>query len=139
MPVSQWPTYASTISKCSTIAGNTEYQSQHLKRFDAAKSYYPSYSSAYCTKVSECIKSRLAWTDLELLRDIIFVLASQGWHKIVEEKDDLGATDRLVERFEIPLEKANAQIQEIHAEFECILVYATKYISLSMLDYRAVW
>ena len=60
MPVSQWPTYASIITKCTTIAGNTEYQSQHLKRFDAAKSYYTSHSSAYCTEVSECIKSRLA-------------------------------------------------------------------------------
>ena len=139
MPVSQWPTYASTLSKCTTTAGNTECQSQHLKRFDAAKSYYASHSSAYCTKVSECIKSRLAWTDLEVLRDIIFILASQGWHKIVEEKDDLGAIDRLAECFKIPLEKANVQIQEIHAEFECILLYATKYISLSTLDYRAVW
>ena len=44
-----------------------------------------------------------------------------------------------MERFEIPREKANAQIQESHAEFECILVYATKYILLSTLDYRAVW
>ena len=43
-----------------------------------------------------------------------------------------------MEYSKIPLEKANAQIQEIHAKFECILVYATKYISLSTLDYRAV-
>ena len=30
-------------------------------------------------------------------------------------------------------------VDEILIEFECVLQYATKYISLSTLDYRAVW
>ena len=58
---------------------STMYQSQHLKQYDVAKSYFEKHRGSYCSKVSECIKSRLAWTDLELLRDIIFVLASQWW------------------------------------------------------------
>ena len=44
---------------------------------------------------------------------------------------------RLTERF--PLERANTEIDEILTEFECVLQYATKYISLSISDYRAVW
>ena len=91
------------------------------------------------SKVCDCIKSRLAWTDLDMLRDIIFVLASQGWQKVVDEEEDLGAIDRLAEHFRLPLEKAGTIIDEIHAEFECLPQYATSYIALSTLDYRAVW
>jgi len=79
------------------------------------------------------------WTDLDLLRDIIFVLATQGWQKVVDESEDFGAIDRLADHFRIPLEKVNTDMDEIHAEFELVLHYATTYISLSTLDYRAVW
>ena len=67
------------------------------------------------------------------------MLASQGWQKIINENEDLGAIDRLAEHFRLPLERANTEMDEIHIEFECVLQYATKYISLSTLDYRAVW
>lgn len=39
MPVSQLATCSSTLSKCTTTVGNAEYQSQHLKRFDASYSF----------------------------------------------------------------------------------------------------
>jgi len=138
--VAQWPTYASTISKCTTNDdGTTTYQTQHLKQYDAATSYFAAHCSSYCSKVTDCIRSRLAWTDLELLRDIIFFLASQGRQKIIDENEDLGAISRLAECFRIPLERAYTEIDEILTEFECVLQYATKYISLSTSDYRAVW
>ena len=139
-PVAQWPTYASTINKCTTNEdGTTTYQAQRLKQYDEAKSYFATHCSSYCSKISDCIRSRLAWTDLELLRDVIFVLASQGWQKVMDENEDLGAISRLAEHFRVPLERANTEIDEILTEFECVLQYATKYISLSTLDYRAVW
>ena len=118
-PITQWLTYASTISKCSTNDTNTVYQTQNLKCYDEAKSYFTNYSSAYCSKISDCVKSWLAWTDLELLRDI-FVPASQGWHKIVDNDEDLEAINRLAEHFKISLEKANTMMDEIHTEFKCI-------------------
>ena len=48
-----------------------------------------------------------AWTELQLLRDIIFILASEGWQKAIDEKDDLKAVDRVMEKFKIPLQAAN--------------------------------
>ena len=39
-PTTQWSTYASTISKCSTNDTNTVYQTQNLKCYDEAKSYF---------------------------------------------------------------------------------------------------
>ena len=59
--------------------------------------------------------------------------------KVVDEEEDLGEIDRLTEHFRLPLEKAGMIINEIHAEFECLLQYATSYIALSTLDYTAVW
>jgi len=60
------------------------------------------------------------WTDLDLLRDIIFGL---GWQKVVDESEDFGAIDKLADHFRIPLEKVNTDMDEIHAEF--VLVYCT--------------
>ena len=51
----------------------------------------------------------------------------------------MGVIDRLAEHFRLPLEKAGTIIDEVHSEFECLLQYATSYIALSTLDYRAVW
>ena len=138
-PLDQWATFAATLKKCTSEDGNTIYQCQELKSFASAKAYYETHCVEYCTKVTQCIRSRLAWSDLQLLRDIIFALSSQGWEKAVDEGDKLEAIDRLSERFRTPLEAAGAQIDEIHTEFEGMLQYAVQYISLSTLDYRAVW
>ena len=134
-----WPTYAATVEKCTEEDGKTEYQCQELKNFSAAKTYYSCHCVEFCSKVTECIKARLSWSDLQQLRDIIFVLATQGWQKAVDENDSLESVDRVVQQFFIPLESAGADVGEIHSEFEAVLQYATMYISLSTFDYRAVW
>ena len=61
-----------------------EYQNQELKKFfSEARSYYEFNSSEYCSKVTSCIKSRL---DLDLIRDIIFMLGTQGWQKLLDDE-----------------------------------------------------
>ena len=85
------------------------------------------------------MKSSLTWSYVQMLRDIILILATQGWQKLLDENDNLNATDRLVEHFSIPLVKANVCLETIHSEIEGILDYACQYISLSTLEYRAVW
>ena len=109
-PLDQWPTYAATLRKCTEEEGHTVYQCQNLKSYSEAQSYYSSKYKEYCSNVSQCIKSRLSWSDLQLMRDIIFVLSSHGWEKLIEEEDNLAAIDRLIERFEIPLQGAQAQM-----------------------------
>lgn len=58
---------------------------------------------------------------------------------MLDESDPLEAVDRLVEHFLIPLTKADVCTEEIHGEFESALQYACQYISLSTMEYRAVW
>ena len=140
-PLDQWPTYATTLKKCTEEDGHTVYQCQQLKKFSEAKSYYLSNYKQYCSSVSQCIKSRLSWSDLQLMRDIIFMLSSHGWEKVIEEESEaeLEAIDRLVERFDVPLGGANADTSAIKTEFNDMIEYAVQYIALSSLDYHSVW
>ncbi len=48
----------------------------------------------------------LSWSDTQLLRDIIFVLATQGWQKVVDELNDLKSIDGLVDKCISPLNGA---------------------------------
>ena len=99
--------------KGNTLEGGVEvYQYQELKRYKEAEDYYKAHYE-YCTRISHCIKARLAWSDLQVLRDIIFVLSTYGWAKAIE-KDKLEAVDRLL----VFTEGAGANPAEIHAEFD---------------------
>lgn len=139
-PLNQWSTYAATVSKCNTEEdGSTVYQIQKLKRYSEAESYFSSNYEEYCHNVSRCIKSKLSWTDLDLMRDIIFMLSSHGWEKSIQEEDDFAAIDRLVIRFTLPLQAAQADTTVIKAEFGNMIEYAVQYIDTTSLDYRSVW
>ena len=100
----QWSAYAPTLSKCTQDDGDTVYQCQQLQKFSEAQSYYSSKHKEYCQSVSHCIRSRLSWSDLQAMRDIIFFLSSHGWEKLIEEESDMAAIDRLVQRFDAPLQ-----------------------------------
>ena len=93
----------------------------------------------YCSSVSQCIKSRLSCSDLQLMRDIIVILSSHGWEKLIDEHNDMAAIDRLVERFASPLEGTQADTDVMKSEFTDMIGYAVEFISLSALDYHSVW
>ena len=146
-----WPTYTATLKKLTEEDGEMVYQCQTLKKFEQAKRLYQSHHQEYCSSVTGCLKSRLAWSDLQVVRDIIFLLATQGWQKVVDEEeesepehdndkpDPMEAIVRLGERFKLPLEAAGADLDELPQEFREVLLYATQFISLSSITYQAVW
>ena len=130
------------------------------------KKHYEDNYSVYCSKVNTCIKARMQWSDLQTIRDIIFVLGTQGWQKLLDKDQDvlstqpssssatidvdlgndcvdshseLEAIDRLVECFEFPLQSAGADTDLIKPEFESLLSYAGHFIQLSTVDYQSVW
>ena len=81
----------------------------------------------------------MEWSDSQVIRDIISVLATQGWEKLLEENDPMEGIDRLLTRFTIPLQGAQAECDKIKEEMMSILQYAVRFIFQSMMDYRAVW
>ena len=64
--------------------------------------------------------------------------SSHGWEKLVQEKDDLAAIDRLVTKFALPLQGAQADTTVIKAEFGNMMEYAVQYIAITSLDYQSV-
>ena len=54
---------------------------------------------------------QLAWSDLQIIRDVILVLASQGWEKLLNEDDESTAATqaivRLGTRFKSPLTRVH--------------------------------
>ena len=80
LPLESWPTYSATIKKITCENGDYIYQCQTLKAYDQGKS------------VTECLKSRLKWSNIDLIRDIIIILETQGWQKIVEKRESRSET-----------------------------------------------
>ena len=70
-PLDQWAVYSATLEKCSTTEANGkviyQYQCQDLKQFTSAKMYYAIRYTAYCSVVTDCIRNRMRWSDLQLL------------------------------------------------------------------------
>ena len=77
-------------------------------------------------------QSHLEWLDLQRVHDVIHILETQGWQKIVnEESDSLTSVEpiqRLGKRFRIPLENAGIEVEKLSDEFNKMV-----------LGYRAVW
>jgi hypothetical protein len=84
----QWPTYAATIKNISTEEGEQVYQGQTLKKFSEAKTLFEQNYTEYCSKVTTRIRTRLSWSDMQLIHDIIFMLSTHGWQKVLDEKDE---------------------------------------------------
>ena len=83
-PIEEWPTYAVTMRKIVQEGEDDDcktYQCQELEHFSAAVSFFSSKYEGYASAVAECIKSRLSWSDMDLMRDIIFMLSTHGWRK----------------------------------------------------------
>ena len=77
------------------------YQCQELLKYAGAKSFYESQCTEFCSRVISCTRSRLAWSDLQLIHDIIFMLATQVWQKILDQDTTPGPDGEICEN---PLE-----------------------------------
>ena len=73
------------------------------------------------------------------MRDIITVLATQGWEKLVRECTQLDGLQTLIFHFTVPLEGAGIDCSRIPEEFRHVMLYAIEFISLATLKYRRVW
>lgn len=82
-PLYDWEVYSGTLKEIED--GNGSHQEQAVQRLDEGKAYFVSHCPDLCKRVSDYVMSRLQWTDFQLIKDIIFVLATQSWEKILTE------------------------------------------------------
>ncbi len=149
-PLDQWPTYAMVLKNINSTGTEDMHQCQALKKLNEAKDHFTAEHAQLYSLVTTCLKSRLEWSSLEVTRDIVSVLATHGWEKILQEESELSsesehknpaemAVDRLGVRFKVPLEEAGVEIKELPKEMREIMTYASQFISLSTMSYQAVW
>ena len=142
----QWKTYCTTLTK---LSDDGSYQCQQLRNLLQSKSFYKSKLEEFCTAVTACMKGRLVWSDLRVIRYVISVVATHGWQRSLDEEDGesdentermdpLAPIERLGQRFKVPLESAGVDISKLQDEFYDMLLYSTQFVSLATLDYRAV-
>ena len=82
-PLEQWPTYSLTFKRFTKEGDKVLYQFQEVKHFTQIKK---NHYADVCKKVNDGIKSRLGWSDLTLMKDIIVILNTLGWEKLIQEK-----------------------------------------------------
>ena len=64
------------------------HQVQKLKNLMEVKFMFESNYKLCCLKVTNCIKNHIELPDLQLFRDIIEILTTQGWQKINKLQDE---------------------------------------------------
>ena len=122
-PVEQWATYKTVIQKCD----DEVYQLQDIKSFSVATQYFKNNGDSYCRKVSDCVKSRLRWSDIEMMRAMIVILNPQGWEKLLSQNDDsLDEINTLIRKFETPLMGAGAIVDDIQKQFVVMIEFASE-------------
>ena len=115
------------------------YQLQQLKGFTSATQYFENNGATYCRNVSDCVKSRLKWSDVDMMRSMIAVLNPQGWEKLMNDDDSLDEINIIIQKFEIPLKGAGANVDDILQEFAAMIEFACEYIAIHTLHYQSVW
>ena len=126
--LSSWTTYTATISKIEEEDGEVTYQRQTLKNYSSAKDTYLRNHKTYCSAVMECLNLDSSG----LIRDVIIILETQGWHKIVDEEesgesDPTDAVDRVATNFEEPLKAAGVVTTELRQEFKDMLEHSVQF------------
>ena len=134
-PVGQWATYKNVLQRCE----DEVYQLQQLKGFTSATQYFENNGATYCRNVSDCVKSRLKWSDVDMMRSMIAVLNPQGWEKLMNDDDSLDEINIIIQKFEIPLKGAGANVDDILQEFAAMIEFACEYIAIHTLHYQSVW
>jgi len=79
-------TYSARLKSITEEDSSKVFQQQPLQHFAEVKQHFSSHHEEYCTLVTNCLKNRLEWTDLEYIRDVIHFLTTKGWQKFVDEE-----------------------------------------------------
>lgn len=82
----EWSTVKNTVGKITTD-GPPTYQGQELMKLPQAKSFFEDNYAEFSTSIISGIKSRRAWSNLDLMRNIKVMLATFGWEKLSKDND----------------------------------------------------
>ena len=81
-----------------------------------------------------CLKNHVKLQHVDLLTDILTILATHGWNKTESEDFANISWQNIVNHFEEPLEKAGVDLIVLEEKWLDMVVYAKTYLNLVQED-----
>ena len=121
----QWPTVKIVVDRVTNDGGENVYQGVALKRYDAATlSYSSSAALGDLERLTDKLRERLEWSDIDLLRALLVFLETQRWMKrnVTGDESDSdpslaelkAAIEQISTQFRDPLEATGVQVSTLH-------------------------
>jgi len=137
-------------SRLKVVDGNPEYQGVAIPEFDTALQVCSRHVIEDLRCLDQKIKSRLDWSDTDLLRAIVAFIDTQSWvereasddeHAIVDPDVISNDTRQIVEYiigvFRVPLEAKGFSVKAI--QLEEVVAYARRYLPICTESYKKIW
>ena len=137
----QWPTAKLVTARIKKEDDSFVYQGAVLQGY--GPSVLDQCSKSALTdlrKLDQEMKTRLEWSDVELLRSILIFLDTQSWVQSEDAESEVStAVEYIMTHFRAPLEASSSNLASIQDELEEVLDYARKYLSIASESYQNIW
>ena len=138
---SQWQTVQLVHNRIKEIDGHKEYQGVPLQNIDDCLDRCKAPALADIQRLHEQLKTRLEWSDVNLLRAILVFLETQSWLQRNDPSNDdpdsddglaniRAALDLIITAFHAPLESKGVALETIQDELEEAVGYARRYLRI---------
>lgn len=146
--VVEWPVTKVVLSKLKDENGGKVYQGSELHNFkDSTIKTCQDQALTDLKSLDDRMRSRLEWSDVDLMRSILLFLDTQSWQ--LQVADESLEDDRLSEvkaalvsitdMFRAPLEARHINITSSLDEIEDIVEYARAYLRIGCESYKKIW
>ena len=115
------------------------YQGTKITHYETSVAYLREHKNEFMEAVLDCLKNRVKLQHVDLLTDILTILATHGWNRT--ESDDFANTSlqNIANHFAEPLEKAGVDLMVLEEEWLDMVYYAKNYLNLVQEDSQTIW
>lgn len=143
----EWPVTKVVLSRLKDENGGKVYQGSELHHFrDTTIKTCQDQALADLKSLDEQMRSRLVWSDVDLMRSILLFLDTQSWQDSEGSLNDddclsevKAALVSITDVFRAPLEAKGVDLTSILDEIEDIVDYARTYLRIGCDSYKKVW
>ena len=112
----EFPMVKKVMSQVRSTSDGMTYQGTRILHYDEGFAFLTAKKDEFFGLVSACLKNCVKSHHSELLKDILTLLATQGWEKSTTDFAD-AALRHLSDRFAIPLDKAGVDLSMLQEEW----------------------
>ena len=114
--------------------GLVTYQGIVLKRHEQSLTFLRAKTPEWIDSLEGCIQVRIRNDEKELLNNCITILATNGWEQNATATFGYNALENVCSRLRISLQKANFNCLLVPEEWDSMLDYAKRYLTLQDCD-----